>query len=73
MATASVRRRTVALSQPDTVADLLRRLGRIPAFRVRLNPPPGTATEKDVVRYNESKLVLPGFRLAVRDVFDSVE
>jgi len=56
VATASVGRRTAALSPPDSVADLLRRLGRIPAFRVRLNPPPGTATEKDVVRYNESKL-----------------
>ncbi len=56
MATASVRRPDAAVRRPDNVADLLRRLGRIPAFRVRLNPPPGTATEKDVVRYNESKL-----------------
>ena len=31
-------------------------LGNIPAFRVRLQPPTGTATEKDLVRYNESKL-----------------
>jgi Uma2 family endonuclease len=33
-----------------TVADLLTRLGNIPADRVRLIPTPGTATEKDVIR-----------------------
>jgi hypothetical protein len=33
-----------------TVADFLRRLGGIPAARVRLEPTPGTATEKDVIR-----------------------
>jgi Uma2 family endonuclease len=33
-----------------TIADLLRRLGNIPARRVRLDPMPGTATEKDVIR-----------------------
>lgn len=32
-----------------TVADLLTRLGNIPARRVRLVPVPGTATEKDVI------------------------
>jgi Uma2 family endonuclease len=33
-----------------TVADLLRRLGDIPAERVRMDPPPGTATEQHVLR-----------------------
>jgi hypothetical protein len=33
-----------------TIADLLRRLGNIPAGRVRLHPMPGTADEKDVIR-----------------------
>jgi Uma2 family endonuclease len=33
-----------------TIADLLLRLGSIPAGRVRLHPMPGTATEKDVIR-----------------------
>jgi Uma2 family endonuclease len=42
--------------RPETLADLLRRLGNIPAHRVRLHPPPGTATEEDVIRNNESKL-----------------
>jgi Uma2 family endonuclease len=56
MATASLHKRKPALHPPENVADLLRRLGRIPAFRVRLKPPPGTATEKDVIRNNESKL-----------------
>jgi hypothetical protein len=32
-----------------TVADLLHRLGDIPASRVLIDPPPGTATEKDVI------------------------
>ncbi|MBW3539538.1 MAG: Uma2 family endonuclease [Planctomycetes bacterium] len=34
---------------PDTVGELLARLGGVPAHRVRLNPAPGTATEKDVL------------------------
>jgi Uma2 family endonuclease len=33
-----------------TIADLLTRLGNIPASRVRLYPAPGTATEKDVLK-----------------------
>ncbi len=33
-----------------TVGDLLKRLGNIPASRVRLYPTPGTATEKDLIR-----------------------
>lgn len=32
-----------------TVAELLEKLGGVPAERVRLDPPPGTATEKDVI------------------------
>src|SRR5271166_4211993 len=32
-----------------TIADLLKRLGNIPANRVRLYPTPGTATEKDLL------------------------
>jgi Uma2 family endonuclease len=35
--------------QPATVADLLRRLGNIPPERILLQPPPGTATEADVI------------------------
>jgi Uma2 family endonuclease len=34
----------------ETIADLLQRLGNIPARRVRLHPMPGTANEKDVIR-----------------------
>ena len=37
------------LSSTETMADLLRRLGRIPAHRVRIRPSPGTATERDVL------------------------
>jgi Uma2 family endonuclease len=55
MATASARKTAAALGRPENVAQLLRRLGNIPAFRLRLQPPPGTATERDLVRHNESK------------------
>jgi Uma2 family endonuclease len=33
-----------------TLGELLRRLGNVPAWRVRLHPAPGTATERDVIR-----------------------
>jgi Uma2 family endonuclease len=39
----------MSIHEPFSVADLLHKLGGIPAKRVRLNPPPGTATEKDVI------------------------
>lgn len=46
---------TVSVAVPEsatisTVADLLDRLGGIPAERIRLNPSPGTATEEDLIR-----------------------
>src|SRR5262245_49879667 len=37
----------------DTLADLVRRLGDIPLERIRLQPPPGTGTERDVERLLE--------------------
>src|SRR5271166_1584777 len=36
-----------------TVADLQRRFGPIPFTRIRQNPPPGTATEDDVLWLND--------------------
>ena len=67
MATASIPNRIPVdpASRPANVAELLRRLGRIPASRVRLQPPPGTATEKDLVRINESK-----FKTAICELVD---
>ena len=50
-----MRESPLPLGRPENVAQLLRRLGNIPAFRVRLEPPIGTATEKDLIRHNESK------------------
>lgn len=41
-------------SAPVTVGDLLKRLGGVPARRVRLVPTPGTATMRDLLRNNES-------------------
>jgi Uma2 family endonuclease len=40
--------------QLETFADLLRRLGDIPPDRIRLSPPPGQATEKDVLAAMEA-------------------
>src|SRR6266545_6194422 len=37
----------------ETVADLLEQLGGIDPRRVRLNPPPGKATEDDVIRIHD--------------------
>jgi Uma2 family endonuclease len=34
---------------PDNLAELLERLGHIPPERIRVQPPPGTATEADVL------------------------
>jgi Uma2 family endonuclease len=34
----------------DTLADLLEQLGGIPPQRIRFRPPPGTATEEDVLK-----------------------
>lgn len=39
------------------LAQLLRRLGDVPADRIRLNPPPGTATRDDVLRNEGCELV----------------
>ncbi|MFO0957343.1 MAG: Uma2 family endonuclease [Isosphaeraceae bacterium] len=39
------------IALPETVAELLERLGDIPPGRVRLVPTPGTATEADVLHY----------------------
>src|SRR5262249_3919599 len=42
--------------KPDTLQDLVDQLGNIPLYRVRMSPPPGMATEADVLeaksRYN---------------------
>src|SRR5262249_32367024 len=37
----------------ETMGDLLRQLGGISPRRVRLHPPPGTATERDLLRLND--------------------
>lgn len=39
----------VLMSTSMTLADLLERFGPIPAARIRYEPPPGTATEEDVI------------------------
>jgi Uma2 family endonuclease len=41
-----------------TVGELLEALGGIAPDRVRLHPPPGTATESDLIEFNERKLTL---------------
>jgi hypothetical protein len=46
-------RATIAPPEPETMADLWERLGRIPLERIRLHPAPGTATVEDVIRIEE--------------------
>lgn len=41
---------TIATDPPATIAELLHRLGDIPASRVRFRPLPGSATEEDLLR-----------------------
>jgi Uma2 family endonuclease len=41
--------------QTDTLADLLDRLGGISPARVRLHPPPGTATEADLLKLDRNR------------------
>jgi Uma2 family endonuclease len=45
----------VARPRPTTVAELIEALGDIPGERVRLDPPPGRATEKDLLRLSASE------------------
>ena len=40
------------ISSLETIEDLLRQLGDIPAWRVRLRPTPGAATEGDVLHFH---------------------
>lgn len=42
--------------RPDTVANLLHRLGDISPDRIRMEPPPGRATFDDLVQVNEQRL-----------------
>ena len=43
---------------PATIAELLQRLGEIPAERVRFHPLPGTATEDDLLRLLDAKVAI---------------
>ncbi len=47
-----------AIPRDWRLADLQQRLGDIPAERIRLNPPPGYATEEDVLRIEAEEDVL---------------
>lgn len=38
------------ITRPESFADLHRRLGGIPLERIRMHPPPGTATEEDLLK-----------------------
>ena len=47
---------STVVTEPVTVAELLEQLGNIPAERVRLRPPPGQATEADVLAVNDTRI-----------------
>jgi Uma2 family endonuclease len=38
---------------PNTLSETLKRLGNVPTNRIRMQPAPGTATERDVVRIHD--------------------
>lgn len=44
----------LATRRPATLADLIADLGDVPLSRVRLDPPPGRATEADLLRLREA-------------------
>ncbi|MBX9585073.1 MAG: Uma2 family endonuclease [Gemmataceae bacterium] len=47
---ATAARTTKTATDRETAADLVHRLGDIPLDRIRMKPPPGTATEADLLR-----------------------
>lgn len=52
-------RKTKSPPGPETLADLLAQIGDVPLDRIRMQPPPGTATEADVIasfRHPEGRL-----------------
>ena len=49
----------VTTESPRTVAELIERLGNVPAQRVRLHPPPGEATVEDLIRNNDVEQDVP--------------
>jgi Uma2 family endonuclease len=58
---------TVPATEPnDDLAELLERLGNIPAERIRMRPPPGLATEADVLT------ALEGPRKRICELIDGV-
>lgn len=57
LATAETGRVASGSSDDGTLSDLLRRLGDISPDRVLLNPPPGQATEADVVSRKNCELI----------------
>lgn len=63
--TARPRRGRAARPGWQTAGELLADLGNIPAKRVRLQPPPGTATERDLLHANEG-----AFRTAICELVD---
>jgi Uma2 family endonuclease len=42
-------------SRSATIAELHERLGWVPLHRIRMNPPPGTATEADLIRVRNGR------------------
>lgn len=45
---------SVSTGRPETLADLLKQLGKVPLRRIRFWPPLGTATEADVIAAREA-------------------
>ena len=58
MATATLIQPAKALEALQTLEDLLESLGGIAPDRVRLHPSPGTATEADLIAFNDRKITI---------------
>src|SRR3954462_11965292 len=50
--------RAKSLPNVVNVRDLIAHLGGVPPERIRMHPPPGTATEKDLLRLAERDKIL---------------
>lgn len=46
---------TAQVCPPKTLAELLDRIGDVPLDRIRMQPPPGTATPQDALRVTETE------------------
>ncbi len=57
IAECSIAEESVLRSEPETLADLVHRLGDIPLERILVHPSPGTAVEQDLISRKMCELI----------------